>query len=100
MSQSLEDRKSDRGNEVESQQTAGDQSGLIKLHIESTSFVFTQDSKALQLTFDDCEFNRRGKNIERKSVATSREIKAIEWLSFTDSDRYQCLTSNSRARWQ
>lgn len=34
--------------------------GIIQLHVESDSFVFTQNSKAIELTFDGCEFRKLG----------------------------------------
>jgi SacI homology domain len=54
MSQSPEEYRSD--NEAD----ARSPSGVVKLYIENDSFVFTQNSKALQLTFIDCEFKNLG----------------------------------------
>ncbi|KAG2183821.1 hypothetical protein INT44_008832 [Umbelopsis vinacea] len=50
MSQSPDEYRSD--NEADARSS----SGVVKLYIENDSFVFTQNSKALRLTFIDCEF--------------------------------------------
>jgi hypothetical protein len=61
MPQSQEDRRSEGEIEAEGHQNSRERTGLIKLHVERDSFVFTQNSNALQLTFEDCEFKRLGK---------------------------------------
>jgi hypothetical protein len=60
MEHSPEERKSDNETDIEYQPNSRNYSGVIKLYIESGSFVFTQNSKALQLTFADCEFKSLG----------------------------------------
>jgi hypothetical protein len=60
MSQSPEEHRSDNEAEVDYHTESRHPSGVIKLYMENDSFVFTQNSKALQLTFIDCEFKSLG----------------------------------------
>jgi hypothetical protein len=60
MSKSPDPQNSNGKGNDDSRRVPNRSSGIIQLHVESGSFVFTQNSKAIELTFDGCEFRKLG----------------------------------------